>query len=276
LKVGFSEKCENARNRRIAVFSATRSPIDARFVASDGKSKPALDRRNGFFDFDPRNLWGAKWGVLHFFTKCATEFFRSQTSCGKVVGLVDPKPTQKTGPKNSTDDRDIAIFRNFRVSEIHRSEMARFRSRDAPSSVERSGSRIAVTLVRFGTVAVGIAPRRSTESGSPSDAGFPSYGSPKTTRRRGGGRFRWAARARMERVWKANSFLSRSGGALAVASKVFRCGTSDESSCGWPRDTEDEEYRIAECWVGGPRGHPTRGLGIRNRQSFETVDRLIL
>jgi hypothetical protein len=52
-------------------FSATRSPIDARFVASDGKSKPALDRRNGFFNFDPRNLWGAKWGVLHFSTKCA-------------------------------------------------------------------------------------------------------------------------------------------------------------------------------------------------------------
>jgi hypothetical protein len=65
-------------------------------------------------------------------------------------------------------------------------------------SVERSGSRVAVTLVGFGTVAVGIAPRRSTQSGSPSDAGFPSYGSPKTTRRRGFGRFRCAARAHCE------------------------------------------------------------------------------
>jgi hypothetical protein len=121
LKVGFSEKCENARNRRIAVFSATRSPIDARFVASDGKSKPPFDRRNGFFDFDPRNLWGAKWGVLHFWTKCATEFFRSQTSCGKVVGLVDPKPTQKTGPKNSHGRpryRDFSKFSGIRNSPI--------------------------------------------------------------------------------------------------------------------------------------------------------------
>jgi hypothetical protein len=42
LKVGFSEKCENARKRRIALFAATRSPIDARIVASDGKSKSAL------------------------------------------------------------------------------------------------------------------------------------------------------------------------------------------------------------------------------------------
>jgi hypothetical protein len=116
-----SEKCENARNRRIAVFSATRSPIDARFVASDGKSKPPFDRRNGFFDFDPRNFWGAKWGVLHFWTKCATEFFRSKTSCGKVVDLVDTKPTQKTGPKNSHGRpryREFSKFSGIRNSPI--------------------------------------------------------------------------------------------------------------------------------------------------------------
>jgi hypothetical protein len=227
LKVGFSEKCENARNRRIAVFSATRSPIDARFVASDGKSKPALDRRNGFFDFDPRNLWGAKWGVLHFWTKCATEFFRSQTSCGKVVDLVDPKPTQKTGPKNSHGRpryRDFSKFSGIRnspigngtVSVARRAKFGRAQralalpSHSCGSAPSQSGSR---RVVRHNP------DLRRTPGSRVTD---------RRKRRVGEDLVGFGVRraARLERVWKANSFLSRSGGALAVASKVFRCGTS--------------------------------------------------
>jgi hypothetical protein len=71
---------------------------------------------------------------------------------------------------------------------------------------------------------------------------------------------------RCTRGWNAKSFLSRSGGALAVTAR--RVGISS-NGCATPMT---KEYRIAECWVGGPRGHPTRGLGITNRQSFETVD----
>jgi hypothetical protein len=49
-----------------------------------------------------------------------------------------------------------------------------------------AGLALPVTLMWFGTVAVRITPCRSTQSGSPLDAGFPSYGSPNTTCRWGG------------------------------------------------------------------------------------------
>jgi hypothetical protein len=126
------------RRERRACCSATRRPIDARISASgdemDVGSRPSW--RN--FRFRPAKFSGAKkWKkveISNFRRKRAAKFPGSRASCGKVVGLVELKRTQKTAPKNSEGRRrydDFSKFsgrRNRRLAHARAEQWANVRS----------------------------------------------------------------------------------------------------------------------------------------------------